>query len=70
MHTGVLVRKSDGKRSLGRPRCRWEDNNGIVLKSVGGGDRFDLSGSGYRKIAGSCGRGNVPSSYIKCGEFD
>ena len=22
----VLVRKSDGKRPLGRPRRRWEDN--------------------------------------------
>ena len=29
---GVWVRKSDGKRPLGIPRCRWEDNNGIVLK--------------------------------------
>jgi len=23
---GVLVGKSEGKRSLGRPRSRWEDN--------------------------------------------
>ena len=22
----VLVRKPEGKRPLGRPRCRWEDN--------------------------------------------
>ena len=22
----VLVGKSEGKRPLGRPRCRWEDN--------------------------------------------
>jgi hypothetical protein len=22
----VLVGKADGKRQLGRPRCRWEDN--------------------------------------------
>jgi hypothetical protein len=22
----VLVRKPEGKRSLGRPRCRWENN--------------------------------------------
>ena len=29
---GVWVRKSDGKRPLGIPRCRWEDNNGIVLR--------------------------------------
>jgi hypothetical protein len=23
---GALVGKPDGKRPLGRPRCRWEDN--------------------------------------------
>ena len=23
---GVLVGKPEGKRPLGRPRCRWEDN--------------------------------------------
>ena len=23
---GVLVRKPEEKRSLGRPECRWEDN--------------------------------------------
>jgi hypothetical protein len=23
---GVLVRKLEGKRPLGRPRCTWEDN--------------------------------------------
>jgi hypothetical protein len=22
----VLVRKPEGKRHLGKPRCRWEDN--------------------------------------------
>jgi len=22
----VLVRKPEGRRPLGRPRCRWEDN--------------------------------------------
>jgi hypothetical protein len=31
----VLVGKPDGKRPLGRPRCRWEDNI-----------RMDFSGSG------------------------
>jgi hypothetical protein len=23
---GILVRKPEGKRPLGRPRCRWVDN--------------------------------------------
>ena len=30
----VLVRKPEGKRPLGRPRRRWEDNIKIVLQDV------------------------------------
>jgi hypothetical protein len=30
-----LVRKPDGKRPLGRPRCRWEDNIKMDLQGVG-----------------------------------
>jgi len=30
----VLVRKPEGKRPLGRPRCRWEDNIKIDLQEV------------------------------------
>jgi hypothetical protein len=33
----VLVGKPEGKRPLGRPRCRWEDNIKIDLWEVGGG---------------------------------
>jgi hypothetical protein len=33
----VLVGKPEGKKSLGRPRCRWEDNIKMHLKEVGGG---------------------------------
>ena len=35
----VLVKKPEGKRSLGRPRRRWEDNIKIYLKEVGCGGR-------------------------------
>jgi hypothetical protein len=31
---GVLVGKSEGKRPLGRPRRRWEDNIKIDLQEV------------------------------------
>ena len=31
----VLVGKPEGKRSLGRPRRRWEDNIKMGLKEVG-----------------------------------
>jgi hypothetical protein len=34
---GVLVEKSEGKRSLGRPRRRWEDNSKIDLQKLGCG---------------------------------
>jgi len=41
----VLVRKSEGKRPLGRPRYRWEDNIKMDLREVGGscGDWMELA---------------------------
>jgi hypothetical protein len=41
----VLVGKPGGKRSFGRPRRRWEDNNKMSLQEVGCGlmDWFDLA---------------------------
>ena len=33
----VLVWIPDGKRQLGRPRWRWEDNIKMDLQEVGGG---------------------------------
>jgi len=41
----VLVGKPEGKRSLGRPRFRWEDNIKMDLKEVGGvcGDWMELA---------------------------
>jgi hypothetical protein len=33
----ILVGKSEGKRPLGRSRCRWEDNTKMDLQEVGGG---------------------------------
>ena len=40
----VLVGKPEGKRPLGRPRHRWEDNIEMDLREVGGGgDWMDLA---------------------------
>ena len=41
----VLVGKPEGKRSLGRPRHRWEDNIKMDLQEVGGvsGDWMELA---------------------------
>ena len=33
----VLVGRPEGKRPLGRPRRRWEDNNKMDLQEVGNG---------------------------------
>ena len=41
----VLVGKAEGKRPLGRPRLRWEDNNKMDLQEVGcrGMDLIELA---------------------------
>jgi hypothetical protein len=41
----VLVGKPEGKRPLGRPRRRWEDNINMDLQEVGG------SCGGWMKLA-------------------
>ena len=38
----VLVRKPEGKRPLGRPRRRWEDNIKMDLQEVGRGGDWEL----------------------------
>ena len=41
----VLVGKPEGKRHLGRPRCRWGDNIKMDLREVGcdPGEWIDLT---------------------------
>jgi hypothetical protein len=66
----VLVGKPDGKKALGRPRRRWEDNIRMDLQEVGCGceDWIGLAqGRGY--VAGACECGEEPSGSIKRGEF-
>ena len=36
MHTRVLVGKPEGKKPLGRPRPKWEDNVKMDFREVGG----------------------------------
>jgi len=38
---GILVRRSKGRRLLGRPRRRWEDNIEIDLQEEGRGRGLD-----------------------------
>jgi hypothetical protein len=66
----VLVGKPEGKRPLGRPRHRWEDNIKTDLQEVGGGSwRLDGVGSGQGQVAGVCGYGEEFSSSINTGNF-
>jgi hypothetical protein len=65
----VLVGESEGKRSLGRPRRRWEDNNKMDLREVGCGGMNWVELAQDRQVAGTCECGNEPSGSIKCGEF-
>ena len=49
----VLVGKPEGKRPLGRPRRRWEDNIKIDLQEVGRGcgDWMELAQDRDRRLA-------------------
>jgi hypothetical protein len=38
---GILVRRPEGRRPLGRPRSRWEDNIKMDLQEGGGGGGMD-----------------------------
>jgi hypothetical protein len=40
-----------------------------IFERLGGGHRLGGSGSGQGQVAGCFGYGDVPSGFIKCGEF-
>ena len=66
----VLVGKPEGKKPLGRPRRRWEDNIKMDLQEVGCGcmDWIELAQDRNRwrtRVTAV----NGPSGSIKCGEF-
>jgi len=65
----VLVGKSEGKRPLGGPRRRWEDNIKMDLQEVGCGGVgwIDLAQDG--QVAGTCDCDNEPLVSIRCGEL-
>jgi hypothetical protein len=57
----VLMGKKKGKRSLGKPRRRWEDGIRMDLREIGWGsvDWIQLAQEG--PVAGSCEYGDEPS---------
>ena len=50
----VLVWKPEGKRPLGRPRRRWEDNIKMDLQEVGG-----VVGTGWSWLRTGTGGGHL-----------
>ena len=50
----VFVRKLEGRRPLGRPRCRWEDNIKMDLQEVMG-----VVGTGWSWLRIGTGGGHL-----------
>ena len=68
----VLVGRPEGKRPLGRPRRRWEDNIKMYLQEVGGGrgDWMELAQDRDRWRALVCtGYGEELSGSTNAGNF-
>jgi hypothetical protein len=61
----VLEGKPEGKRALGRPRRRWEDNIKRVLQEVGGVAWTGLLWLWTGQVAGFCACGNEPLGFIQ-----
>ncbi|KAJ4435504.1 hypothetical protein ANN_18120, partial [Periplaneta americana] len=62
----VLVGRPEGKRPLGRPRRRWEDNIKMDLRKVGYDDRDWINLAQDRDQWGAYGEGgNEPPGYLK-----
>jgi hypothetical protein len=63
------VGKPEGKRPMGRPRRRWEDNIQIDFQEVGCGVWTGLSWLRIETSGRTCECGNKLSGSKKCGEF-
>jgi hypothetical protein len=66
-----LVGKPEGKRPLGRPKRRWDNNIKMDIQEAGCGgmDWIELAQDRERWRALVNVVGNEPSVSIKCGEF-
>jgi hypothetical protein len=65
-----LVGKLEGKRPLGRPKRRWEDNIRMVLREMGWEGVVWIHLAQERDQWRASGEhGNEPSDSVKCGEF-
>jgi len=62
------VGKPEGKKTLGRPRHRCENNIKMNIQEVGKGYGLDRAELGQGEIVGTCECGNEQSGSTKCGE--
>ena len=62
----VKTLKSEGKRPLGRPRCRWEDNIKLIFDKWNGDTytRFTRFRIGHMVV--SCDLSNKTSGPLQC----
>jgi hypothetical protein len=65
----VLVGNPEGKRPLGRPRRRWEDNERMDLQEVGCWCEDWIGLAQVGDVAALCESGEESSGSIKRGEF-
>jgi hypothetical protein len=65
----ILEGKPEGKRTLGRPKCRWLGNNKMDLRVIewDGMNWIDVA-QGRDQWGGSREHGAEPSGSIKCWE--
>jgi hypothetical protein len=54
----ILLGILEGKRKLGRPMRRWEDNIKIHPQEIGWRHELNLSGSGEEQMVGACESSN------------
>jgi hypothetical protein len=62
---GVLVGRPEGKRPLGRPRPRWEDNIKLDLREIGIDRTNCIQLAQDSPVSGFCEHGDEPSGSIK-----
>ena len=60
----ILIGKPTGKRRLGRPRRRWEDNIRMDLKEIGINERNWVDSAQDRNYWSSCECGIEPPGSI------
>jgi hypothetical protein len=65
----ILVGKPEGKRSVGIPRRKWDDNINWILRKLGGKVCTGLIWFKIGPVVDSCEHGNELSGSIKARNF-